>query len=113
MRAQIVEHPNEYRWSSYRFNALGRHDEVITPHPLYEQLGSDTSMRQSEYRGLFAGHIDAADLYSIRKGTQTGAVVGDDRFREEIRVMIDQRVVRFQHGGDRKSERFREGRGAH
>jgi putative transposase len=110
MRAEMVKHPGEYRWSSYRFNALGRQDGLITPHWLYEQLGSDTGVRQSAYRRLFAGYIDEADVNSIRKATETGAVVGNDRFREEIQAMIERRVVRFPHGGDRKSDRFRGGR---
>jgi len=110
VRAGMVKHPGEYRWSSYRCNALGRQDGLITPHPLYEQLGSSDGMQQSVYRGLFAGRIDEADLHSIRKGTEMGTVVGNDRFRGEIQAMIERRVVRYPHGGDRKSERFRGGR---
>ena len=113
VRASMVNHPGEYPWSSYRFNALGRQDGVVTPHPLYQQLGSDTGMQQSVYRGLFASHIGEADLHSIRKGTETGAVVGNERFREEIRAIVERRVLRFPHGGDRKSQRFRKGRNDH
>jgi len=113
VRAGMVKHPGEYSWSSYRCNAIGQQDGVITPHPIYEQLGSDAGMQQSVYRGLFAGHIDEADLDSIRKGTETGEVIGHDRFREEIQAMIERRVMRYPHGGDRKSARFREGRDDH
>jgi putative transposase len=107
VRAGMVKHPGEYRWSSYRCNALGRWDRIITPHLLYKQLGSDTGTRQSAYRGLFAGHIDEADLRSIRKGTTMGEVIGNDRFRKEIQTIVERRVKRYPHGGDRKSERFR------
>ena len=108
VRAGMVDHPGEYRWSSYRFNAFGRRDEVITPHALYERLGPDPGSRQAAYRGLFAGHIDEADLRSIREGTGKGAVIGNGRFREAIAAMVKRRVTRYSHGGDRKSERFRE-----
>lgn len=113
VRAEMVKHPAEYRWSSHRCNALGREDRVITPHPLYTQLGFDAGMQQSVYRGLFAGHIGEAELSLIRKGTETGAVVGSERFRQEIRAMIERRVKRYPHGGDRKSPLFREGRDNH
>ena len=58
----------------------------------------------ASYRGLFAGHIDEVDLHSIRKGIEAGGVVGNDHFRKEIEVTIDRRVMRYPHGGDRKSE---------
>lgn len=28
----MVGHPAEYLWSSYRANALGQHDPIVTPH---------------------------------------------------------------------------------
>jgi len=107
VRAGLVKHPGEYRWSSYCCNALGRQERIISPHPLYKQLGADAGMQQSAYRGLFAGHIDEADLHSIRKGTEAGGGIGNDRFRKEIQVTIERRVMLFPPGGDRKSERFR------
>lgn len=39
VRAQMVEHPFDYRWSSYRANAQGEPSELLTPHPLYLALG--------------------------------------------------------------------------
>ena len=38
------------------------------------------------------------------------AVIGNDRFREAIAAMVKRRVTRYSHGGDQKSERFREGK---
>ena len=108
VRAGMVEHPGEYRWSSYRCNALGRQDRIITPHPLYKQLGTDVGLQQSVYRELFSGHIDEDDMRSLRDGTTMGAVIGDDRFRKGIEAVIGRRITRYPHGGDRKSKRFRE-----
>ena len=58
-------------------------------------------------------HIDEADLHSIRKGTETGAVIGNHWFREEIEAMIERCVTRYSHGGDRKSARFHEEKDDH
>jgi putative transposase len=43
VRAGIVEKPEEYRWSSYRSNAYGEKNDLITPHELYlvRKKGSD------------------------------------------------------------------------
>ena len=45
VRAGMVAHPAEYRWSSYRANAQGEADPVLTPHDLYEALGADAGAR--------------------------------------------------------------------
>jgi putative transposase len=39
VRAGMVNHPGEYRWSSYRANGQGEHDVLVRPHSLYEALG--------------------------------------------------------------------------
>ena len=41
-RAGIVERPEDYRWSSFRFHAFGERDDLIVPHRLYLALGNCT-----------------------------------------------------------------------
>ena len=42
VRASMVRAPGGYPWSSYRTNALGGTDPLVTPHALYRELaGSD------------------------------------------------------------------------
>ncbi len=50
VRAGMVDHPSEYLWSSYRFNALGEENENINPHRLYRRLGRTPKERQKAYR---------------------------------------------------------------
>lgn len=45
VRAGMVGHPAEYRWSSYRANAQGESDPLVVPHSLYAALGSDPLAR--------------------------------------------------------------------
>src|SRR4029453_16960820 len=52
VRAGITGRPEEYRWSSYRFHALGEHNDLIVPHHLYVALGNTTSMRQQSWRAI-------------------------------------------------------------
>jgi REP-associated tyrosine transposase len=49
VRAGIVEQPADYRWSSYRSNALGHDDPLVTPHPLYYALGRSPETRRRAY----------------------------------------------------------------
>ncbi len=107
VRAGMVEQPGEYRWSSYRRNALGQLDSVIDVHALYAALGHDPAACQSAYRSLFLGHTDSDDLLAIRGGTEAGTVIGNDRFRSEVESMLQRRVDKYPHGGDRRSGRFK------
>lgn len=53
VRAGLVRHPALYRWSSYRANALGEADPLLTPHALYCALGRDGEERRAAYRAGF------------------------------------------------------------
>ncbi|MDH4174126.1 MAG: hypothetical protein OEW90_12505 [Betaproteobacteria bacterium] len=50
VRAGLVRHPAHYRWSSYRGNALGEADALLTPHALYCALGRSDEERRAAYR---------------------------------------------------------------
>ena len=50
--ARIVDRPADYRWSSYRANALGYADPIVTPHPLYYSLGRSPETRRTAYACL-------------------------------------------------------------
>jgi putative transposase len=54
VRAGIVAEPGAYRWSSYRANAEGAEDALVTPHPAYFALGRSSAARQAAYRALLA-----------------------------------------------------------
>ena len=47
VRAGMVSDHCLYRWSSYRANGLGAHDERLTPHPLYLALAPGTQGRRT------------------------------------------------------------------
>ena len=49
VRANIVARPESYRWTSYRANALGYIDPIVTPHPLYYTLGRSPEARCAAY----------------------------------------------------------------
>ena len=50
VRAGIVRRPAQYPWSSYRANALGEEDALVTPHPWYYALGRTPQARRAAYR---------------------------------------------------------------
>lgn len=50
--AKLVESPEAYRWTSYRFYAFGDYDSLLTQNPLYDGLGRNEKTRRLAYRKL-------------------------------------------------------------
>jgi putative transposase len=57
VKAGIAENPMDYRWSSYRYYALGEKDPLVDPNPLYETLGKTAKERQSAYQDMMEARI--------------------------------------------------------
>jgi putative transposase len=53
VRAGLAAHPGAYPWSSYRANAFGENDALVTPHPHYYSLGRSSDERRAAYAALF------------------------------------------------------------
>ena len=98
VRAQMVEHPAEYPWSSYRCNGQGEGSDLITPHGEYRRLGVCEVSRCEHYRGLFSAHLEPDILDEIRLSTNGNFVLGNDRFKKEIANMLNRRVSRGKAG---------------
>jgi putative transposase len=87
VRASMVPAPGAYPWSSYRANALGGTDPVVTPHALYRELAGSDETRLAAYRRLFEDVLSAELLRRLRDCTNGGFVIGSPRFeREELVV---------------------------
>jgi len=102
VRANIVEHPGEYRWSSYRINAQGEASTLITPHAIYNSLGSDPVIRQNNFRELFRYHLDSGMVDEIRTATNGNYALGSDRFKEQVTAAIGRRAVPGKNGRPKK-----------
>lgn len=93
VRAGMVDHPRDYPWSSYKINAEGKMSDVITPNDQYLQLGISKSLCSEAYRELFKAHLDTDIIDRIRTSTNGNYALGGDRFKEEISLMLNRRVV--------------------
>jgi len=92
VRAGIVAHPRDYRWSSYRANGDGQPDPVISPHVEYLKLGRLDTERQQAYRALFKAHLEPERIEAIRQATNSNYALGDERFRDEVEHMLKRRA---------------------
>ncbi|MBF6058992.1 hypothetical protein [Thiomicrorhabdus heinhorstiae] len=107
VRAGMVESPDQYAWSSYLINALGKASELCTPHTLYLMLGNSKASRQSSYRGLFQELLEEPLLDEIRQMTNKSLALGSERFKSQIEKLTKRRVhpkARGRQTGWRKIE---------
>jgi putative transposase len=103
VRAGLVKEPGDYRWSSFRANAFGEPDPLVSPHKLYLALGGDAESRRAAYRRLFITTLDENTLSQIREASNKSWALGDEQFRLRITEMTQRRAFSRGHGGDRRS----------
>jgi putative transposase len=84
VRAAMVDDPVHYRWSRYRANGLGQVDFLLTPHPLYLDLGREEAVRFAAYRALFRPELDGEAIDDIRLALDQGQPLGGLRFIQAI-----------------------------
>lgn len=98
VRADMVNAPGQYRWSSYRHNAQGNADQLLTEHPLYTSLGRTKTSRCEAYKALFRTHLDEEQLKDIRAAWQTGTPLGNVYFKEKIERKLKTKVGQARRG---------------
>jgi putative transposase len=106
VHANMVENPAAYAWSSYRFNAIGEPNDLLTPRNEYLCLGKNENERWAAYRDLFDDHPSELGLAEIRDATNKGWPLGSDHFKQMIQNQLGLRAAPTTRGGDRKSKEF-------
>ena len=103
VRARMVRHPREYKWSSYHARAHGTADALVSDHDLYRRLGPDAQSRRQEYRGLFRAVLAEEFLDAVRAATNGGWALGDARFKRQIAKALGRPVAPLPKGRPRKT----------
>ncbi|MEZ5830662.1 MAG: transposase [Dongiaceae bacterium] len=98
VRARMVRHPRAYRWSSYRANALGGADPLVTPHALYLGLGRSAAERRESYRALFRETLAEEFVDELRAATNGGWALGGEAFKRRIAKAAKRRAEPLPRG---------------
>jgi len=93
VRAGMVSHPAEYRWSSWHSHAEGVADGLVRDHPLVVALGDTPRARREAYRALFSDALAEETLVAIRHAANTAWPLGGDCFKQELAMLTARRVV--------------------
>jgi putative transposase len=102
VRAGMVSDPLSYLWSSYRCNAYGEPNAVISPHALYTGLGDDGVTRERAYRELCNEALGLDMLKRVRIATQRSTALGSPEFAHEMSNLTGQWMSMRDGGRPRK-----------
>lgn len=105
VRAGMVAQAREHVWSSYRANAEGTVDALVTQHGLYRRLAKEDKERRIAYRELVKVPMEAELIDEIRECTNKGWALGKGRFKEQIERLAARRVAPLPKARPKKSER--------
>jgi putative transposase len=86
-------------WSSHGHYAGLRHDRLLTPHPLYWELGNTPFAREAAYVELVRGGVRTADQAALTEATL--ARLGGGRwcdFLDTLQKSTERRVVKAKAG---------------
>jgi putative transposase len=103
VRAGMVAHPAQYRWSSYRANAQGEASTLIRPHALYEALAPEALERQASYSELFQYALEPNMVEEIRRATNGNFALGNQVFSDQITTALGRRAVPGKSGRPRRT----------
>ena len=98
VRANMVESPGQYRWSSFHHNIGSLQFDVIKSHPVYLSLGRDKASQTSAYRELFHFHLEPESMKKIANAWLTGTPLGNDYFRGRVEKTLALKVGQDRRG---------------
>lgn len=102
VRAGMVKHPADFNWSSFRANAQGAQDALVTHHELYLRMGRDADERHHVYGDLFKSSAAPETLSRIRDCTNKGWALGGDGFGSKVEALANRRVAPLPKGRPKK-----------
>jgi putative transposase len=82
VRAKIVCHPKDYRWTSYHYYADGTKNELIDPAPSYLAIADTPKERQAKYKQMVEGVLVSEGF--LKRDYSTVSFIGNpDWVREK------------------------------
>ena len=82
VRAKTVEHPRDYKWSSFKSYACGQKDTTVDENPVYKLLSDNEHERMKRYRGFVKGMI--REKNAMKGEMKSRVVYGGKDFIEKM-----------------------------
>jgi putative transposase len=98
VRAGLVGDPGDYPWSSHGHYVGRRHDRLITPHPLYWELGNTPFARDAAYADLVRSGITAEQQQALTDSALRGWALGEADYVADLQKRTTRRVSKTRAG---------------
>jgi putative transposase len=92
VRAGMVDAPESYPWSSHGHYVSGRPDRLVTPHPIWWELGNTPFAREAAYRELVHAGLSGAQQQALTDSALRGWALGDAAYVEDLQRRTERRV---------------------
>lgn len=102
-RRGVAKSSATYKWSSYKANAQGKKNVLITPHEKYLELAKGDKKRQEKYTELFKQGLSDQVVTDIQDAWQTGTPLGSDKFKKMVERKLKIKVGHAKRGRPRKN----------
>ncbi len=104
VRAEIVEHAGNYRWSSFAAHASGEANELLSVCQLFEELSSYPAVRQRRWDAYVHQTSDRDELAAIRRSVERSLPFGSDRWVKSLSKKMNLDLTIRPRGRPKKQE---------
>lgn len=98
VRSGLVAHARDYPWSSHGHYIGQKTERLITPHPLYWELGNTPFAREAAYADLVNEGLSADKQWALTQSTLHGWALGDPDFVADLQKKTERRVSKTRAG---------------
>ena len=104
VRAGMAADPADYAWSSHQHFIGRRTDKLISPHPLYWELGNTPFARDQAYAEMVRSGISEEQRLKLTDSALRGWALGEPEYVADLQRRTERRVARAQPGRPIKKE---------
>ena len=98
VRAGLATNAADYPWSSYGHHVGARTDKLVTPHPLYWELGNTPFAREAAYADLVRAGVTAQQQTDLTQSALHGWALGGSDFVTDLQKKTERRVTKGSAG---------------
>jgi putative transposase len=98
VRAGMVRDPADYPWSSHNHYVGRRTDRLVTPHPLYWELGNTPFAREAAYAELVRTGISIEQQNALTDSALRGWALGQADYVADLQRRTERRVSKTKVG---------------
>jgi putative transposase len=98
VRAGMVAQARDHAWSSHAHYAGLYSDRLVTPHPLYWQLGNTPFAREAAYARLVQEGLSMQEQQALTDSAFKGWALGGPAFMAELQKKTQRRISKARAG---------------